>query len=123
VADKGFTGVLISDFNIGNFSVCFGNSGEFPEVRVVPAPYGQVMPLLIERERECWQNHADFAVIWTQPQSVIPSFLKALNYQTVSLQDILKEVDEYASLLRNLKERVMTVLVHNPHDNDMLVRL
>ncbi|MEW6599504.1 MAG: HAD-IIIC family phosphatase [Nitrospirota bacterium] len=58
-----------------------------------------------------WQNNFDFTVIWTQPEAVIPSFKNLLEYKRPSIQEILGEVDQFASLALNVCDKVKTVFV------------
>jgi FkbH-like protein len=103
--------VLISDFNMSNLAGYIRNDSEFPIISVIAAPFGQVISVLMQRELECWQSNPDFAVVWTQPESVIKSFNHILNYKSASLEEIFREVDEYSSLLLNIRERVKFVFV------------
>jgi len=98
--------LLISDFNIKVFRGYLTNDIELPLVEATEAPFGQVIPALVEKDMECWQQHPDFAVVWTQPESVIPSFKFVLNYQSVSVDQIISEVDEFSLMLNQLQERV-----------------
>jgi FkbH-like protein len=103
--------LLISDFNVSTLAGILLNDGEAPAIETIVAPFGQVIPTLMQKDRECWQRQPDFAVAWTRPESVIESFNLALNYENVSPADILLEVDHYSSLLLNLRERVRFSLV------------
>ncbi len=103
--------ILISNFNVQNFAGYMNNDTEFPAVDAIPAPYGQVAPVLVQNDLECWQNDPDFAVIWTQPENIIESFNRMIGYENVLLKDILKEVDEYSSLLLNICSQVNFVFV------------
>lgn len=103
--------ILISNFNVQNFAGYMNNDTDFPAVDAIPAPYGQVAPVLVQKDLECWQNNPDFAVIWTQPENITESFNKMIRYENVLLKDILNEVDEYSSLLMNICTRVNSVFV------------
>jgi len=93
------TCVLVSDFNLQNFSGYLAHDPEFPVIKPVSAPFGQPIATLLNRELPCWQNTPDFAVIWTRPHSVVSAFEALLNYETVSLKNILQQVDDYCALL------------------------
>lgn len=105
------TCVLVSDFNLQNFSGYLAHDPEFPVIKPVSAPFGQPIATLLNRELPCWQNTPDFAVIWTRPHSVVSAFEALLNYETVSLKNILQQVDDYCALLVNLSERVKYALI------------
>lgn len=106
-----FKALLISDFNIDTFIGYLNNDEDSPMVNTTAAPFGQVISVLVEKNLECWRGNYDFAIIWTQPESVIESFRHVLNYYYVSIDKILREVDEYSGALMNLKERVSFVFV------------
>lgn len=103
--------LVISDFNITNFAGYLSNDNDLPAINTTVAPFGQVIQVLIRENIECWQNNPDFAVIWTQPQGIVESFNQILNYQHVSIDTIFKEVDEYSSIVMNVKDRVNFVFV------------
>ena len=108
---QSYTCVLVSDFNLQNFSGYLANDPEYPALKPVLAPFGQPAATLVNRELACWQNAPDVAVVWTRPQSVVPAFKSLLSYEQVSLQEVLQQVDEYCSLLSNLSARVKYGLV------------
>jgi hypothetical protein len=58
-----------------------------------------------------WNWEYDFALVWTQPQGVIESFLHVLNYQSIESKIILEQVDEYLSALSNITHKVRFVFV------------
>jgi FkbH-like protein len=104
-------GVIVSDFNASNFAGCLKNNEEAPNVEAVVSPFGQVMPVLIQDDLDCWRGDPDFAVVWTQPQGVIKSFGPVLRYETAPSERLLEEVDEYAAALAGLSKRVKSVFV------------
>ena len=108
---QSYTWVLVSDFNLQNFAGYVANDSEFPKIKAISAPFGQPVSTLLHRDTPCWQNAPDVAVIWTQPQSVIPAFNALLRYEPVALQQVLQQVDEYASLLVNISAWVKYVFV------------
>ncbi|MBN2411419.1 HAD-IIIC family phosphatase [candidate division KSB1 bacterium] len=111
MASDKLRGILLSDFNIQNLAGYLNNNPDEPGVEVKEAPFGQVIPLLVDPNAEIWQKNYDFAVIWTQPESVVPSFQKALNFESVNMTTILGQVDEYTLLLKNIRDKVKTLFV------------
>jgi len=111
MGSKSHTCVLVSDFNQQNFAGFAANDPDFPKIEPISAPFGQPVETLLSRDMPCWQDAPDFAVIWTQPQSVIPAFKKLLNFEQVSLQQVLEQVDEYSDLLATMRERVRYTLI------------
>ncbi|MBT6049562.1 MAG: HAD-IIIC family phosphatase [Candidatus Scalindua sp.] len=106
-----YKSILISDFTINNLAGYLDNDMGFPEVKTVISPYGQVAQVLIDSNLECWQNPLDLAVVWTRPEAVIESFNQLMDYRYPSLDIILAEVDEYASLLMELRDRLKFIFV------------
>ncbi len=105
------SGLLISDFNLGNFANYLRHDEEVPEVEVDLAPYGQVAPLLIDHGADCWAARPRFVVVWTRPQGVIGSFERLLSFREASLEQILSEVDSFSNFLLQLPDCVEAVFV------------
>jgi len=108
---KTFKSLLVSDFNIDILAGYLRNDENNPKIEVVAAPFGQVIPVLVDGNLECRQSDYDCAVVWTQPQMVIPSFQKLIDYREVSLEDILPEVDSYTEALFNLDGQIGSIFV------------
>ncbi len=103
--------LVISDFTADNFSAYLDNNEDFPRVKSINAPFGQVIQVLTDKNLDCWKENPDFAVVWTQPEGTIESFNHIINYETVPIEKIYKEVDEYSSLLLNICNKVKVVFV------------
>jgi len=103
--------IILSDFNAANFSAYLSNDGSSPHLHVVDAPYGQVMSQLLDRRSDCWQGKFDLAVVWTQPEKIIESFNRVLNYEDVSPDEIIQEVDAFSKLLVSLQDSVKYIFV------------
>ena len=108
---QSFTCVLVSDFNMQNFSGYIANDPAFPKIETIATPLGQVIPTLADKENPCWQDNPDAAVIWTQPQAIVSAFNDLLNYKQVPLQKVLAEVDQFASLLKEMSPLAKHVFV------------
>ncbi|HPG40408.1 MAG TPA: HAD-IIIC family phosphatase [bacterium] len=104
-------GVLLADFNIQNLAGYLNNNADLPETQVKSAPFGQVVPALMNAGDALWRENPDFAVIWARPESIFPAFQQALNYMPPQVEKILAEVDEFSVLLLNLRGRVKTVFI------------
>jgi FkbH-like protein len=103
--------ILISDFNIENMAGYLRNSPGVPATNVTVAPYGQVMQFLSGDASEYRQNKYDLAIVWTQPHKVIASFNDMINFKTVSVDEVLREVDDFASYLLGIRDKVKYVFV------------
>lgn len=106
-----YRGAIVSDFNASNFASCLENNEEAPNVEVIVTPFGQVISALLQDDLDCWRGDPDFAVVWTQPQSVIGSFGIVLRYQAAPAERLLTEVDEYATALAEFGKRMKSVFV------------
>ncbi|HRV91443.1 MAG TPA: HAD-IIIC family phosphatase [Anaerolineae bacterium] len=102
--------LCISDFNIDNLAGYLNNQVQ-PSVSTTVAPYGQVIQTLMNEQAEYWQEKFNLALVWTQPHNVIKAFQHALNYENISLEKVLDEVDTFASVLLNAAGRVDFMLV------------
>jgi FkbH-like protein len=103
--------LCVSDFNLENFAGYLGNAGDQPSVEVTLAPFGQVMQVLMDEHAECWQLHHDAVFVWTQPQGVLPAFARLLDYESVSCDDLLADVDAFTCALLGVRDRVDHVFV------------
>jgi FkbH-like protein len=99
-------GLLISDFNADNLAAFVSSDQQAPRIELEAAPFGQVYQLLVDHNAAFWKPDLDFAVVWTRPDGVIPAFRAALEYQPVDLDTLLGEVDDYATQLLSIQERV-----------------
>jgi len=103
--------LVISDFTTDNFSAYLNNEPSSPSVECVTAPFDQVIQVLAEKEMACWKAKPDCVIVWTQAERVIPSFADRLHHKSILNADIMKEVDDYSSLLLNICDRTKNVFV------------
>jgi FkbH-like protein len=101
--------LIISDYNLLNLASYLNAAGDGTRART--APLGQVVPTLLTTTGAPWDEPTDAVVVWTQPQTVIPSFQKVLSYEQVSAEELLGQVDDYCSLFANIPANVSSVLV------------
>ncbi len=99
---KNYNALLISDFNIEVLQGYLSNDDTSPQITATTAPFGQVMGALLDKTHPCWQGPYDFAVIWTQPEKIIPSFHDVLDFKSVPVEKILSQVDDFGRALTNL---------------------
>ncbi|HET9452173.1 MAG TPA: HAD-IIIC family phosphatase, partial [Aggregicoccus sp.] len=91
-------GLLISDFTIQELAEQVEEDREAPGLALEVAPYGQVMPTLMELAAGAGPA-PDFALVWTRPEAVVPSFAELLAFKPVAPERLLEEVDAFCSLL------------------------
>jgi FkbH-like protein len=101
--------LLISDFNAENFSGYLNNDTALPRINSNIKTFHEVIHSIIEKES--WNNIYDFAVIWTQPHSVIESFRHVQENRYVAIDEILQEVDNYCSMVMRVQDRVSCTFV------------
>jgi len=111
VDSKGYKCLLISDFTIDNLAAYLNNDADSPQVKSNTASFGQVAQVLTDKNLDCWKDNPDFTVVWTQPERVITSFNHIINYKDVPIKKLLKEVDDYSSLLLNIRDRTRFIFV------------
>jgi FkbH-like protein len=85
---------LISDFNIELLGRSLANLREFEGLEISAAPFGQVYQSLAGSSTGA--SGDEVAVVWTRPESILPSYGKALEYQLVDHDAVLDEVTAYA---------------------------
>lgn len=103
--------LLVSDFNTDVFSGYLSNDEDLPSVNSTAAPFGQVIPILMQEDSEYWKGGHDLTVIWTRPDGVIRAFKDFLAGTNSSVKDILIEVDQFASLLINICSKVQSIFI------------
>lgn len=67
--------------------------------------------VLLDDSHAVWEQPHDAALVWTRPDAAIPSFRELAEFRVVRLERILAEVDEFATALMRLRDRVTIVLV------------
>ena len=97
-------GLLVSSFNMDNFAAYLNNATAEIEIEFKFAKYAQTFQTLLNDN--LWTDNLDFAVIWTLPEDVSKAFDKLLNFQDVTVQEILEEVDWYCELVNNISGKV-----------------
>ncbi|MBU8934615.1 MAG: HAD-IIIC family phosphatase [candidate division Zixibacteria bacterium] len=103
--------LLLADFTVDNLAGLLTNDETSPHIEAVSAPFGQVVPVLLDDHHECWQPKPDAVVIWTRPQAVIPSFQRVLEFEQVETEEVLGEVDQYAAMIAAASRRTRAVLI------------
>jgi FkbH-like protein len=99
---------LISDFNLQTLANYLENSESAPDVSVRVAPFGQVVPTLLQTNDA---ERSAVAVIWTSPASVVPAFSEAVQSKAVREDGILDEVRQFAQHIVAAKDRFRSILV------------
>jgi len=85
-------GVVLSDFVAGDLATRLADPSDPPAMEVTETPFGQVIQSLATFP----PNEAtDFAVVWTRPEGVSPSFQRVLRHEGASDDTLRGEVDDF----------------------------
>lgn len=103
--------VLASDFNIQNLAGYLNNTDGTPGIEAKVIAFGQVMPVLLDPQHEVWNDPYDAVVVWTRLEGVSQLFADTLQQLLPSKTALLEEVDRFAELLIELKDRARTIFV------------
>jgi FkbH-like protein len=116
-------GLLLGDFSIQELALHLRAPDPLgPRVDAVVAPFGQVVQTLHGLGAEGASRGVDFAIVWTQPES-IASFRELTLGQPVRLEDVLAEVDTFAAQLRAASSAIKALFVPTwvlpPHERGL----
>lgn len=103
--------LLISDFNAQNCAAYLENDEDLPAVEVDVGPFGQVMQILADPAHAAWRQRPDVAFVWTLPQRLLPAFQRFVDHQTVTVLEILGEVEQFAQLIAAASEHLRYMFV------------
>jgi FkbH-like protein len=102
--------LIVADFTAQGLAPFLGDI-ESPSLKAAFAPFNQVVPVLLDGTLPCWASKPDVAVVWTRPDSVIKSFARVVSHESVAIDDLLREVDDFAQCLRTASARVSALFV------------
>lgn len=111
MTDDGCRCLLVSDFNVSPLSGYLVNSSDPPRLRATVAPFGQVMPTLLDPAAAAWRDSHDVAIVWTRPEGIIEGFDRVLDCAGPPIDELLVQVDAYSDAIIGIKDRVAAVLV------------
>ncbi|MEW6749578.1 MAG: HAD-IIIC family phosphatase [Candidatus Latescibacterota bacterium] len=110
-AGRRHTCLLIADFNPANLAARMRHDPAEPQVRVVEAPMGQVVPALCGGAGSGWEEDPDCCLVWARPEAVSPAFARLAGGEPVAAARILAEVDAFAAGLGEAASRVRALFV------------
>jgi FkbH-like protein len=110
---------LISNFNISPLAGYLRNTDSLADWIIETAPYGQVHQELARRT-DSWAD-----ILWTTPERILPNFYNAFQFEDISHDLVLADVDDFAdSIIDNCQGRYVFVasweLPHGYHGHGML---
>jgi len=103
-------GLLVTDFTAEVLANYLNNLEGLPAVEVSAAAFNQVMPVLMSPGDPSHQQK-DFLFIWTQPERLFDAFRRFLEFEDVSIDEILQEVDQFCHLLRPWEKTTANIFV------------
>jgi FkbH-like protein len=112
MTERARTGLLVSDFQVGNLAALLGKGGEGPPMQIVQGPFGQVIPILMEPPvPPAPAESFDFAVVWAQPEAISSEYARAKVHHPVEAEAVRAEVRAFADRVRGALETIPNVLV------------
>jgi len=102
---------IISTFNVQNLSAILCKEGADLEVNVKIAPFGQVIPLLMNPEDPFWSQELDALLIWTQPELISSEFARTIQFLDASPERRLDDAQQFSELLLQLPSSIKTILL------------
>jgi FkbH-like protein len=89
-------GLLVADFTVDELAQVLSNPTERPTVAAQVAPFNQVTQSLLA---EAPADARDFVVVWTRPETAVPSFARLIESEPVKPSDLMADVDAFCDLV------------------------
>ena len=102
---------VIADFNAHNLVSIVRKQAAALNAVVHAAPFGQVLQTLADPAAPFWQQPYDVLIVWTFPGSVSATFSNVVDLKSWSADDLRRDVDMFAELLRGSEDRAAAVFV------------
>ncbi len=97
--------VVLADFTADEFARLLSVDKESPRIAAEPGPFDQVIQSLM------MGPETDVAFVWTRPQGVSSSFAGLMTGDAATSADILAEVEQYCSAIKQAAARFKYVFV------------
>lgn len=101
--------LIAADFNAANFTGYLANDPGPMTVLPQQIAYGQVVQALFTASAQ--PSEAQAAVVWTRPETAVPTFGRLQRGEDVSWQQLLREVDDFIGLLGQVEGRFAALFV------------
>ncbi len=102
---------IIADFNADNLVRTMVKNCVEPSASVTAAPFGQVMPTLLQPSSAFWDRSYDLIVLWTFPGSVVARFNDIVDFEDWSVDELHRDVDVFGDAVRSLTGRVGSIFL------------
>lgn len=103
--------LLVADSSIDPMVRFLADSKCPPAIRADVAPYNQVRQVLADIADSSRQDDIKTLMVWTTVEHIIPTFSKILKFEPLDIEELLREVDQFAAMVRLAAKRIGTVLV------------
>ena len=102
--------LVVSDFNADVLvGLCINDSRD-PKINATCIGFGQVIPTLLDLDADLWREKKA-ALIWTLPQSVSDTFVRAKFMEPVNHEVAIQDVDVFCDAIIATCSHVATILV------------
>ncbi|WP_225442584.1 HAD-IIIC family phosphatase [Paenibacillus lycopersici] len=91
--------LLLSDWNLNPMVRLLAEPSHGIAIEAIEGPYNQVHQLLMNLNHPSWREGLDAHLVWTSPETMVPSFKKVLDYEAVNIGQIMQEVDDFCDML------------------------
>jgi FkbH-like protein len=95
MTDRPLRILLVSDANMGNLAATLRAEPSSPAIVVTEAPYGSVLPTLMDPLAPIWAERPDLSVVWTRPEGVLGGIARAVAGERVPGGVVDQEVDAF----------------------------
>lgn len=109
--DRQYKLLLISDFTIDNLASWLSRGENQLRITPIIPPFNQVVQLLGDDPLRIWAQNPELALVWTQPENILPSFRGVLSYEPVAEENLFREIDEFSSRLLTISRRLKYLFI------------
>ncbi|MBF0625363.1 MAG: HAD-IIIC family phosphatase [Magnetococcales bacterium] len=102
--------LILADFTVKPLVQSLNRRSAEPRFAARSGPFDQVLPVLLDPDHAAWQPAPSLLVVWTRPEAAVPAYARLLAGQTVAPDDLRRDVQRFADLLRTAAGRVATLL-------------
>jgi FkbH-like protein len=107
---KQFQGLCLSSFNLGTFVQLLNCDDTLPVIQAQAGEYGQWFVLSNEQQGADGEAF-DFMVVWTMPEHISPAFGKFLQFEPVSHDALMQDVDNFCQAILRMSSRATLTFV------------
>ena len=94
-----FKGFIVADFTADSLKDIMASSSDYPAFEITSAPFNQVSQVLLQKV-DIAKGGYDFLLIWTRPETILPSISSSMQFRDVKASEVLDEVDSFCNLIK-----------------------